>query len=377
MQSKLAAPAAGRTRPGARAGRLRGLVAMGVRALVAGSVLAGCQKTETVNRGYRGLAMVQLYKPAGVAALSEINQIPPPEEPADPDSPSVNEVTKNVHVLNDLSATEFARLMNAMATWVAPDDGCDYCHNSDNLESDEKYTKVVARRMLQMTRTINTKWKDHVGSTGVTCWTCHRGQAVPSGDWFADLGPNTTVDEQMHNTGKNSPAPNAANSALPRDPLSVYLTTSQASARVIGSTALATGNRHSIKETEWTYSLMLYISKSLGVNCTYCHNTRAMAVWDESTPQRVTAWYGIQMVRDLNTSFLIPLQPKFPPKRLSPTGDGPKIGCATCHKGTYKPLYGVSMLPDYPVLRGAVAPTAEGAAPSAPLAHPNDVSTLH
>ncbi len=52
---------------------------------------------------------------------------------------------------------------------------------------------------------------------------------------------------------------------------------------------------------------MLYMSGSLGVNCTYCHNTRALARWDESTPQRVTAWHGIRMVRELNTDFLTPL----------------------------------------------------------------------
>ena len=84
-------------------------------------------------------------------------------------------------VLNDLSATEFSRLMQAFTTWVSPEEGCDYCHNPDKLESDEKYPKIVARRMIEMTRRINTDWKKHVGDTGVTCWTCHRGQAVPSG----------------------------------------------------------------------------------------------------------------------------------------------------------------------------------------------------
>jgi photosynthetic reaction center cytochrome c subunit len=40
----------------------------------------------------------------------------------------------------------------------------------------------------------------------------------------------------------------------------------------------------------------------------------------------------------------------FPPNRLSEEGDFPKVGCATCHKGAYKPMYGVSMLPDNPEL---------------------------
>ncbi len=103
---------------------------------------------------------------------------------------------------------------------------------------------------------------------------------------------------------------------------------------------------------ESTYSLMMYMSGSLGVNCTYCHNTRALANWQESTPQRVTAWHGIRMVRELNTDFLIPLTSTFPPNRLGPHGDAPKVGCATCHKGTFKPLNGVSPLTDYLALSG-------------------------
>ena len=60
--------------------------------------------------------------------------------------------------------------------------------------------------------------------------------------------------------------------------------------------------------------------------------------------------YGIRMVRDINSHYLTELAPLFPSYRLSEEGDFPKVGCATCHKGAYKPLYGVSMLPDYPEL---------------------------
>jgi photosynthetic reaction center cytochrome c subunit len=38
--------------------------------------------------------------------------------------------------------------------------------------------------MLQMTQYINSEWKTHVADTGVTCYTCHRGQPVPSALWF-------------------------------------------------------------------------------------------------------------------------------------------------------------------------------------------------
>jgi outer membrane protein OmpA-like peptidoglycan-associated protein len=99
---------------------------------------------------------------------------------------------------------------------------------------------------------------------------------------------------------------------------------------------------------------MMYTSQSLGVNCTYCHQTRAMGLWEESTPQRVTAWHGIRMVRDMNNEHLQPLQPLYPEHRLGPNGDAPKAACATCHKGTYKPLYGETMLGDYPSLSGVL-----------------------
>ncbi len=113
---------------------------------------------------------------------------------------------------------------------------------------------------------------------------------------------------------------------------------------------------------------MMYISNSLGVNCTYCHVTRAFGRWEQSTPQRVTAWYGIRMARDLNGVYLNSLHSVFPAHRLGPEGDVPKVGCETCHKGAYKPLYGVSMLGDYPELAGIMPPPAAPAAESTPEA---------
>ena len=315
--------------------------------------LAGCERSLSDQRGPSGTGQIQVKRPAQLVALQELNRIPPPEDAADVESPPATEVFTNVQVLKDLSATEFSRLMQALSTWVAPVEGCDYCHNPDKLESDEKYPKVVARRMLEMTRRINTEWKAHVGETGVTCWTCHRGQAVPSGDWFMGEKADAAVGLLGHRNGQNAPAPHAAGSSLPGDPLSVYLVTGESNVRIQSPTGLRTRDElPSVKSAEWTYSLMLYMSGSLGVNCTYCHNTRAFANWAESTPQRVTAWHGIRMVRELNTDFLIPLTPIFPAKRLGVHGDAPKVGCATCHKGTFKPLNGVSPLPDYLALSG-------------------------
>jgi hypothetical protein len=320
-------------------------------------LLAGCERPDSVQWGHRGSSMIQLFTPSGVRALADINAIPEPEpdDPYDPTFPMATEIHENVQVLTDLNALELARLMNAMVTWIAPEEGCAYCHNPENLADDSKYTKHVSRQMLKMTRDINANWTSHVAETGVTCWTCHRGQPVPTDTWFTAPEPKRP---SAHTTGakagqNTAGIRNNGNTSLPFDPLTAFLT-DDTEIGVQGSQALPHGNRQSTKQTEWTYALMMYMSNSLGVNCTYCHNTRAMGEWDQSTPQRVTAWHGIRMVRDMNQEHLKPLLPLYPEHRLGPTGDAPKAACATCHKGTYKPLYGESMLADYPALQGVL-----------------------
>ena len=92
--------------------------------------------------------------------------------------------------------------------------------------------------------------------------------------------------------------PNAINGStgLSADPFTPLLD-GDGNIRVQATNALPAGFGAPIQATEQTYSLMMSISKSLGVNCTFCHNTREFGQWGESTPQRVTAWHGIQMVQ--------------------------------------------------------------------------------
>jgi photosynthetic reaction center cytochrome c subunit len=312
--------------------------------------------TISIPKGYRGTGQFVLYPPSAIPASIELNSIPEadPIDPPDPDLPSVRKKFKNVQVLDDLNVLEFSRLMGALSTWIAPEVGCNYCHNPANLASDEKYTKRVARIMLKMTRRINNEWKQHVGEVGVTCWTCHRGQSVPSGDWYTTA--NLEINSKLLGNKDNMSTPgiaNIANSALPYDPLTRYLIDDN-DIRVQGTVALAGSNpypENGVKKAETTYALMIYISKALGVNCNYCHNTRAFGSWPDSKPQRVTAWHGIRMVRDLNKSYLLSsVLAQLPSYRLGKFGDGPKVACATCHKGTFKPLFGKSMKEDYPEL---------------------------
>ena len=156
-------------------------------------------------------------------------------------------------------------------------------------------------------------------------------------------------------------------SSLPFDPFTPYLKDDKP-IRVNGDQALrytgAAFNRNTTKQAEHTYALMVHMSESLGVNCTYCHNTRNFQSWSEAPPQRVTAWHGIRMARDLNNAYMEPLTKTFPAERLGPKGDVAKVACGTCHQGAYKPLYGAKMAKDHPELL-AVSGAAAAAAPAA------------
>ncbi len=304
-------------------------------------VLGACNKSPDVlkpgpkqiaQHGFRGVAMETNYDPDDIAKTAAYNQAPKALPPAPPGPPAQY---KNVQVLTNISAAEFGRTMTAMSSWVAGGAGnCAYCHNTANFATDSYpdgrliYTKLVSRMMLRMTRRVNSDYTNHVGGTGVTCYTCHRGKPLPNGLWFYS-NENQILRHY-----------------LDRDDIRVQSHTIEP---LPGQAA----NRTAIRQTYNTYALMVTQSKALGVNCTYCHNSRAFSSWEQSTPKRVVALYGTTMVRDLNTNYLNPLQPVYPRSRLGEHGDAPKLQCITCHNGIYKPLYGAKMVKDYPALWGA------------------------
>lgn len=352
------------------------LMLRGLAALSALIVLAGCERppVQTIQNGYRGTGMEHVFNPRVVAQDQAKNKAPAAVPEASADGPKAKDVYQNVKVLGDLSVGEFTRHMTAITSWVSPKEGCAYCHNLQNLADDSKYTKVVARRMIQMTQHVNVEWKQHVGATGVTCYTCHRGNPVPAEVWFAPKDRKYAGQSVMGDlAGQNIASTAAVYSSLPYDPFTPYLKGAQP-IRVNGNEALkmtgAGANRASTKQAEHTYSLMMHMSDSLGVNCTYCHNTRNFQSWSEAPPQRVTAWHGIRMARDLNNAYIEPLTGAFPANRLGPKGDVAKVNCATCHQGAWKPLYGAQMAKGHPELLQVAAAGAAAAAPAAAASAP-------
>ncbi|GGB75275.1 photosynthetic reaction center cytochrome PufC [Blastomonas aquatica] len=346
------------------------LTAMGALAL-AGLALAGCEfgPKQSQQTGYRGTGIAQIVDPQNVVAPGEVP--PPPYDLPAPSGPKAGEVYQNVKVLANVSQEEFDYTMAAITQWIVPADapaeeaGCNYCHNAENLADDSKYTKVVARRMIQMTQNINQNYSDHVKQTGVTCYTCHRGAAVPAYVW---TDPRPSDGRLMGNKrGQNTPSSAVAFASLPLDTYAKYMRGNSGPARVISKTIHpTTANRQTTKDAEGNYAIMMHLSQSLGVNCTYCHNSRSFARWEQSSPQRALAWYGLQMVKNTNEEYIHPLANVFPANRLGPQGDPYKTNCATCHQMQRKPLGGAQMAKDYPALL-TLAPTvapAPGAMPA-------------
>ena len=311
---------------------------------------------EAVQHGYRGTGMQVNYIPADINAQYAANKLPGTLPPLHA-GPPARLVYKNVQVLGDLDVGR-----------VHPADGLDHHLGGANaglrllpFAQQHGVRRAVyegggaadAADDAQHQRKLD---QSHVENVAVTCYTCHRGNPVPANLFYHNPGPSRFTGMAETQTGMGTVSAAAGGASLPYDPFTPFLE-GDANIRVQGTTALPDGNLSSIKQTEWTYALMMHMATSLGVNCTYCHNSRSLGDWSQSSPQRVTAWYGIRMVRDLNNNYLDPLHDVFPPARLGPMGDGPKLDCATCHQGVYKPLFGVSPIVGFPELAsGPVGP---------------------
>ncbi len=249
--------------------------------------------------------------------------------------------------LEDLTVENYDRLIAAMRQWTG----------IPNLFEDmDSYQTSVGYTMIGMTQNLNENWDGHVNANaevGVTCYTCHRGQPVPSDVWF-DISP---VNERVEGWGavQNRVTPLSSYTSLPSDALQTYLVDGESikvhdlDSRVDGVPGV--DGYPGIQHAERTYAFMNYISNSLGVNCVFCHNSRAFYDGAQVTPQWATETLGIQMVQELNNDYLIPIAGLLPENRLGPeNGDAPKAACRTCHKGYQQPLQGTNVIKDWPEL---------------------------
>jgi len=99
--------------------------------------------------------------------------------------PSVGIVdTPSVKVLRGLTVPEFEAEMQLMNQALGV--SCGHCHVRGNFASDDNPRKATARKMLEMTRSVNQQFfagfSPRVGESRlgkVTCFTCHQGEERP------------------------------------------------------------------------------------------------------------------------------------------------------------------------------------------------------
>lgn len=318
-------------------------------------------QTESMQTGPRGTGMsVPEYNVARKAEDPTVAgySSAPPVVPGSGAARAGDVIDNAEPLLADLTPENYERVVNAMRTWTGI---------SVLFDGEENYQTVVARRMIQMTQNLNENWAGHVnvnGDAGVNCYTCHRGEAVPSDVWFNVTPVNENVGGWA--ADQNRATSMSSSTSLPSTALEVYLTDYDSQVNVHDLDSRVAGvpgldeEVHTIQKTEMTYSLMNYFANSLGVNCVFCHNSRAFYDTAQVTPQWSTAQQGRQMVIELNQDYLIPLKDTYPAERLGPIyADAPKAGCRTCHKGYQKPLQGMNMVADWPELASTEAPVYE------------------
>lgn len=86
-----------------------------------------------------------------------------------------SEVYKNVKVLNDAPSDQLVPSMKFVSSSLGV--RCEYCHVENAFDKDDKKTKQIARKMMQMVFAINANNFD--GHQEVTCYSCHRGSPKP------------------------------------------------------------------------------------------------------------------------------------------------------------------------------------------------------
>ena|ERR1700761_6542598 len=85
---------------------------------------------------------------------------------------------KGMPAPKNLKLLQPENLMQSMQAFrTALGEQCNYCHTMGNFASDDNPKKLTARHMIEMVNEINAKFPD--GKVHVSCYTCHRGAAIP------------------------------------------------------------------------------------------------------------------------------------------------------------------------------------------------------
>ena len=112
-------------------------------------------------------------------------RLPSGGAPFSTENRSSGEVYENIRNYPDLPANGLRQIMEAYSRDLGV--GCDYCHIQGDWADDTQLMKLLSRRMFEIQKDMES---EYLGTSGaVSCWTCHRGNALPEGNLPPELLP--------------------------------------------------------------------------------------------------------------------------------------------------------------------------------------------
>jgi hypothetical protein len=194
-------------------------------------------------------------------------------------------VFKNIEILKGKKASRLPGMMSALTGLLGVD--CAHCHTPREWEK-ETPAKQTARKHFDMLKLVNTQLE--LQTNGVTCWTCHRGQAQPE----APPSDAFKLTDEMRKQAEQDKRPAEE----------VYKNIK---------------SLRGIPAGRWMLIMMMF-TRSLGVDCNHCHVEGKFELDDK--PAKQTARKMLRMVGTIAREIY-----------KGPTS----INCYTCHRGQTRP----------------------------------------
>ena len=242
--------------------------------------------------GLLGMTLAIAAVPGGSVAAgapqqsAQASAVPPPAPPG----LAADDVDNNLQVLKNLPAESLIPTMLGVRAALGVE--CTYCHTPHNWPSDGVPNKLKARTHLQMVDFIRQDYFEK--KPMVSCWTCHRGHAVPE-----SLPPDAEAVQRV--AGLIEIAPADRDKPAEQVFMNIQMLKGVPAARMP--------------------LIMAMFSRSLGVRCTFCHLSDNNFASDDKANKKM-ARKMLTMVRGTLGKFY--------------DGNGP-VACFTCHHGAETP----------------------------------------
>lgn len=150
-----------------------------------------------MNRQFRIVILAGVLLPAASRIHAQMLPAPEPVKPAE-------QVFKNIQVLKGVPSDQWRATMEFIRSSLGVE--CEFCHTRGAFDNDDKKSKKMARRMIEMQMAIN-KNNFFKGDAEVTCYSCHRGSHEPA-----------SVPAISEEAPKRPEPPKAADAAAPALP---------------------------------------------------------------------------------------------------------------------------------------------------------------